>query len=184
MSNGSIGLMYMSAAEAGIEEDEFAPAGTKYKQDEHGQWIPAITPGQHRGRNEGSSETQPTYTANDSSFHVVTPVLKQMEELKARLDQRAEYDPRTGELQYLINGPKRETLIKEYTHLHLHVLPYQMARGAEADEWLAANPAPGSEQGLLMQLERQRSVRERAEAIAEEREAETLAQRLVAQRAR
>lgn len=184
MSNGSNGLMYMSAADAGIEEADFTPEGTKYKQDEHGQWIPAFTPTKVRTANQGSSEAQPAFTANDSSFHVVGPVLKQMEDLKARLGQRAGFDERTGELQYLITGRKREILDQEYTHLLLHVLPYQMARGAEADAWLAANPAPGSEDGLRAQLTQQRAFRSRVDALVAEREAEIAAEQAVARRLR
>lgn len=184
MSNGANGLQYMTAEQAGIVEDEFTPAGTLYKQDAHGQWVPAITRGQHCGANEGHSEVQAAYTPNDSSYHVVTPVLREMEDLKARLNQRTEYDPRTGELQYLINGPKRDALQKQYDHLLHHVLPWQMAQGAQADEWLAANPPQGSELGLRMQLEKQRQVRERAEAMTAEMEAWELAQRLAAKRAR
>jgi len=176
--NGSSGPLYMSAEEAGIVEEEFTPAGTKYKQDAYGQWVPAINPGQIRGPNAGSSESQREYTEMDSSYHTVTPVLKEMQALKDRLDQRADYDPRTGELQYMIGGPKRDALQKQYDHLLHHVLPYQMAQGAQADAWLAENPAPGSEHSLVQQLERQRAIRAQAEAIADQRALEAQAQQI------
>lgn len=180
---GPSGPLYMSAEEAGIVEDEFTPAGTKYKQDGYGQWVPAISPGNIRGSNEHNPDER-AYTELDSSFHVVTPVLKEMKDLQTRLAQRGEFDPRTGEPTCIIGGAKREALQKQLAHLTHHVLPYQMAQGREADAWLAANPTQGSAQGLQAQIDKRDAIRTQAEQIANLKEAEALAERLVAQRGR
>jgi len=136
-SNGSSGPLYVTAEEAGIVEDEFTPAGTKYKRDAYGEWVPAITPGRSRGPNVGSSDAPREYTEMDSSYNTVSPVLREMQALKERLDQQGARDPRTGEVTYLIGGQQPKAVEKQYAHPPPPVLPFPMALGARGDAWLA-----------------------------------------------
>lgn len=184
-ASANMGPQYLTAEQAGIVEDEFTPPGTRYKQDAYGQWVPAITPSRnHSGKQEHTTVSAQEFTPLDSSFHVVTPVLNRLSEIKGLLDKQGPRDPRTGEPTYQISGRSREVLEREYSNLLHHTLPHQMQRGAEADEWLAANPAPGSEADLRRQVAQRDAHKARVAEFVAEREAQAEAARIVAQRGR
>ena len=129
----------------------------------------------------GPSHQPESYTAAQADPAQVRDLERHIERIRAELAEVLRHDPRTGEPVYRITGPGRKARELQLAHLENAELPHVRAMQQQAAQWRAAN-VPTTLQPLVEERDRRDRLTMRAHEIADEREAQAMADRVQAQR--
>lgn len=129
------------------------------------------------------SSTHPAdpYGPNDTPQAILKPVQDRVDFLSARLGETTgKFDSQTGRPIPVVQGSLRAAMERELDNLLTNTLPHAKRQAAEAAAWHAQQPTTADK--LHAQLDRRDAIKERADAIADEHEAQQAAERAIAQR--
>ena len=127
-------------------------------------------------------EHQPEhYTIEQADPAQVIALEREVERIRKELAEVLRFDPRTGEAIPKYTGEHRRAREIRLEHLERTELPVVRAIQAKAAAWRAEN-VPTALQALSDEKARRDRVKERALGIADEREAQAMADRIQAER--
>lgn len=129
----------------------------------------------------GPPKAEEYYSASMADPGQVMMLEREIAKLREELDRTAGFNPATGEPRYVHQGEARRLRELQLEHLENFELPAVRELQRVAAEWRAKN-VPTAEAKLLAEKERRETVRQRAEEIAAEREAQEQAERIIAER--
>jgi hypothetical protein len=129
------------------------------------------------------SSTHPAdpYGPNDTPEAILKPVQDRVDFLSARLGETTgKFDSQTGRPIPVVQGSLRAVMERELDNLLTNTLPHAKRQAADAAAWHAQQPTTADK--LHAQLDRRDAIKERADAIADEHEAQQAAERVIEQR--
>jgi hypothetical protein len=110
----------------------------------------------------------------------ITQIEQEIARIESELEAHDGFDQKTGEPRLAYVGNERRLRELKLTQLRRE-LPYVQETVRRAQEWRAAN-VPTPEEKLLSEAEHQAAIRQRAQEIADEREAQAQADRVMQER--
>lgn len=129
----------------------------------------------------GPAHQPERYSATMADPAQVAALEQQAERIRGELAEAMRYDPRTGEAVPRYTGDQRKAREIRLEHLEKVEIPGVRQLQAQAAAWRSEN-VPTTLQLLSEERDRRERLAERAQAIADEREAQALAERIAAQR--
>lgn len=152
------------------------------RRDNDGRPVEALRVTIHDRSVRSSTNPAPEFGPNDTGAAMLAPIEKDIAAKRAMLEEHNGFDPVTGRPNYRIaeGSRRREAIEFELSALEGHTLPLTKLRAEAADAYHASRPTQA--QKLQAEIDRRNAREARARELADEAEAQQMANRLLKQR--